>query len=220
MKAFGMIEVYSFTTAVVAADIMAKTGNIKVIAFDRNRPFNPGFPVPLIMAAKIEGNVADVKASVEAAKAYSEGKGHYIVSHVIPSPGEDVDKMTYLMDINKDKFNKKLPKNFRGAEDVLEVEGASAIGLLEVSGLTASIVGLDEMVKTAEVRLVHTEKRLGGRLVTLVIAGKVDAVTSALEKGKIVTEPYSPTYGCEVIANPHPEVLKFFDMTCGLNECE
>ena len=102
------------TTAVVAADIMAKTGNIKVIAFDRNRPFNPGFPVPLIMGAKIEGNVADVKASVEAAKAYAEGKGHYIVSHVIPNPGEGVDNMTYLMDINKDKYNKKLPKTMKG----------------------------------------------------------------------------------------------------------
>ena len=34
MKAFGMIEVYSFTTAVCAADIMVKTGNVKLIAFD------------------------------------------------------------------------------------------------------------------------------------------------------------------------------------------
>lgn len=213
MNSFGMIEVYSFTTAVVCADIMAKTGNIKVIAFDRNRPFNPGFPVPLIMAAKIEGSVADVKASVEAAKAYAESKGHYIVSHIIPNPGEDVDKMTYLMDINKDKFNKKLPKSFRGMDFPVEIEGSSSIGLLEVSGLTAAVTCLDEMVKTAEVRLVHTEKRLGGRLVTLIIAGKVDAVNSALEKGRIAAEPYSPVYGCEVIANPHAEVLKFFDMT-------
>ena len=218
MKALGLIEVYSFTTAVCVADTAAKAADVKIVAFDRNRPFNPGFPVPLIMAAKIEGNVADVKASIEAAKAYAQDKGHYIVSHVIPNPGEDVDKMTYLMDINKDKFNKKLPKNFRGAEDVYEVEGSGAIGLLEVSGLTASIVGLDEMVKTADVRLVHTEKRLGGRLVTLIITGKVDAVNSAIERGKAITEPYSPAYGCEVIANPHPEVLKFFDMTSGLEK--
>ena len=213
MKAFGMIEVYSFTTAVVAADTMAKTGNIKVIAFDRNRPFNPGFPVPLIMGTKIEGDVADVKASVEAAKAYAEKKGHYIVSHVIPNPGEGVENMTYLLDINRDKFNKKLPKNFKGAEPVYEVEGASAIGLLEVESNVAGIIGLDAMTKAADVRLVHSEKRLGGRLVTLVIAGKVDAVTSALERGKAETEPFSKTYGCEVIANPHPEILKFFDMT-------
>lgn len=212
MKAFGMIEVYSFTTAVVAADTMAKTGNVRVIAFDRNRPFNPGFPVPLIMAAKIEGDVADVKASIEAAEEYANTKGHYIVSHVIPNPGKDVDKMTYLMDINKDKFNKKLPKSLRGMEFPEEKTVKGAIGLLEVEGNTSAVIGLDAMVKAADVRLVHTEKRLGGRLVTLVIAGKVDAVTSALERGRTETEPYSKTYGCEVIANPHPEILKFFDM--------
>lgn len=216
MKAFGMIEVYSFTTAVVAADVMAKSGDIKVIAFDRNRPFNPGFPVPLIMAAKVEGDVGSVQAAIDAAKAYAEGKGHYIVSHVIPNPGDGVDNMTYKMDINKDKFNKKLPKSLIGAPDVYEVEGASAIGLLEVSGNVAGVIGLDAMCKTANVRLVHTEKRLGGRLVTLVIAGRVDAVTSALERGKAATVEYSETYGCEVIANPSVEVMKFFDMTQGL----
>lgn len=212
MKALGMIEVYSFTTVVVCADIMAKTGNVKIIAFDRNRPFAKGFPVPLIMAVKIEGDVADVRASVEAAKAYAESKGHYIVSHVIANPGEDVDKMAFLNDINRDKFNKKLPKNFRNLEKCPEFKGDNAIALLEVEGLVASIEGLDAMLKTAEVRLVHTEKRLGGRLVTLVVAGKVDAVTSALEHGKVTAEPLGPVYGTEVIANPHPELLKFFDM--------
>lgn len=212
MKALGMIEVYSFTTVVVCADIMAKTGNVKIIAFDRNRPFAKGFPVPLIMAVKIEGDVADVRASVEAAKAYAKSKGHYIVSHVIANPGEDVDKMAFLNDINRDKFNKKLPKNFRNLEKCPEFKGDNAIALLEVEGLVASIEGLDTMLKTAEVRLVHTEKRLGGRLVTLVVAGKVDAVTSALEHGKVTAEPLGTVYGTEVIANPHPELLKFFDM--------
>ena len=212
MKALGMIEVYSFTTVVVCADIMAKTGNVKIIAFDRNRPFAKGFPVPLIMAVKIEGDVADVRASVEAAKAYAESKGHYIVSHVIANPGEDVDKMAFLNDINRDKFNKKLPKNFRNLEKCPEFKGDNAIALLEVEGLVASIEGLDAMLKTAEVRLVHTEKRLGGRLVTLVVAGKVDAVTSALDHGKTTAEPLGTVYGTEVIANPHPELLKFFDM--------
>lgn len=215
MKALGMIEIYSFTTAVCCADIMAKTGNVRVIAFDRNRPFAKGFPVPLIMAVKIEGDVADVRASVEAAKEFAEAKGHYIVSHVIAHPGEDVDKMAYLIDINRDKFNKKLPKTFRDAEDAVAPVGDNAIALLEVEGLVASIEGLDAMLKAAEVRLVHTEKRLGGRLVTLIVAGKVDAVTSALEYGKQKAAPLGPVYGSEVIANPHPEVLKFFDMDNG-----
>ena len=131
MKALGMIEVYSFTTAVTCADIMAKTGNVRVIAFDRNRPFAKGFPVPLIMAAKIEGDVADVRASVEAATAYAKSQGRYIVSHVIANPGEDVDKMAYLNDINRDKFNKKMPKTFRDVETPT-FTGDNAIALLEV----------------------------------------------------------------------------------------
>ena len=211
MKALGMIEVYSFTTAVTCADIMAKTGNVRVIAFDRNRPFAKGFPVPLIMAAKIEGDVADVRASVEAATAYAKSKGHYIVSHVIANPGVDFDKMAYLNDINRDKFNKKMPKTFRDVETPV-FTGDNAIALLEVEGLVASIDGLDAMLKAADVRLVHTEKRLGGRLVTLIVAGKVDAVTSALEHGEKAAEPLGKVYGTNIIANPHPEVLKFFDM--------
>lgn len=211
MKALGMIEVYSFTTAVTCADIMAKTGNVRVIAFDRNRPFAKGFPVPLIMAAKIEGDVADVRASVEAASVYAKEKGHYIVSHIIPNPGQDVDKMAYLNDINRDKFNKKMPKTFRDVE-MPSFTGDNAIALLEVEGLVASIDGLDAMLKAADVRLVHTEKRLGGRLVTLIVAGKVDAVTSALEHGEKAAEPLGKVYGTNIIANPHPEVLKFFDI--------
>lgn len=88
----------------------------------------------------------------------------------------------------------------------------NSIGLLEVQGLVASIEGLDAMVKAADVKLVHTEKRLGGRLVTLVIKGKVDAVTAAVEAGKKRAETLGEVFGCEVIANPHEEVVKFFDM--------
>ena len=116
MKALGMIEVYGFSHAVAVADLCAKAADIKVIAFDRNRPFAPGFPVPLIMAVKIEGEVAAVRAAIDAAKEYSQSKGKYIVSHVIARPDDSVEKMAYLMDINKDKFNKKLPKSFLGKD--------------------------------------------------------------------------------------------------------
>ena len=87
-----------------------------------------------------------------------------------------------------------------------------SIGLLEVQGLVASIEGLDAMLKAADVRLIHTEKRLGGRLVTIIIAGKVDAVAAAVEAGKKRAEALGEVFGCEVIANPHEEVVKFFDM--------
>ena len=88
-----------------------------------------------------------------------------------------------------------------------------SIGLLEVEGLVASIEGLDAMLKTANVRLIHTEKRLGGRLVTIIVAGSVSAVTAAVEAGEAAAAPLGKVYGTEVIANPHEEVTKFFDMS-------
>lgn len=212
MKALGLLEVYSFTTAVTAADICAKSGGVKVIAFDRNRPKSADAPAPLVMVVKIEGDVADVRAAIDAGKKYAEEQGKYIVSHIIPRPGETVEKMAYLMDVNKDKFNKVLPKTFLGADDIA-LPPAACIGLLEVDGLVASIEGLDAMLKAANVRLIHTEKRLGGRLVTLIVTGKVDAVTAAVESGIKRASVLGKVYGNNVIPRLHEEVGKFFDFT-------
>ncbi len=209
MKALGMIEVYSFTTAVCVADLCAKTSDVKVIAFDRNRPVSPDVPAPLVMVVKIEGDVSSVESAVEAGVAYAKERGKYIVSHVIANPGQDVEKMAYLLDINRDKYNKKLPKSFLGVEP--EIQNTQAIGLLEIQGLVAAIEGLDSMLKSAEVRLVHTEKRLGGRLVTLVVTGNVSAVTASIENGFASASPLGKVYGHEVIARPHSEITKFFD---------
>lgn len=87
-----------------------------------------------------------------------------------------------------------------------------SLGLLEIQGLVAAIEGLDAMLKAADVRVIHSEKRLGGRLVTFIIAGSVSAVTAAVEVGKERASKLGEIFGCEVIANPHTEILKFFDI--------
>lgn len=212
MNALGMVEVYSFTTAVCVADIAAKTSDVKIIAFDRNRPISPDVPAPLVMIVKFEGDVAAVKAAVEAGVAYAKAEGKYIVSHVIPNPGIGVEKMAYKMDINKDKYNKKLPKSFLGVDYVAPANNNEAIGLLEISGLVASIEGADSMLKAANVRLIHSEKRLGGRLVTYIIRGKVDAVKAAVDAGEENAKVLGGIYGKAVIARPHDEIMKFFDI--------
>ncbi len=210
MKALGMIEVYGFPAAVCAADIAAKTADIKVIAFDRNRPFGK-FPVPLIMQVKIEGNVAAVRSAIDAAVAYAKSVDKYIVSHIIANPLGEVDKMAYKLDINKDKYNKKLPKTFLGIETP-EIENNSAIGMIEVDGLVAAIEGLDKMLKAADVKLIHSEKRLGGRLVTFIVSGSISAIAAAVEAGKPAAAVLGKVYGEAIIANPHNEIMKFFDI--------
>lgn len=210
MRALGMLEVYSFTTAVCAADVAAKAANVKVIAFDRTRPGSENVPAPLVMQLKVEGDNASVKAAIDAASAYAKDEKMYIISSVIPRPGDGTEKMAYLLDINKDKYNKKLPKTFYGVDEEL-LQTNFAIGLLEVSGLVASITGLDAMAKAADVSLIHSEKRLGGRLVTLIIKGSVSSVKAAVEAGVKAAEPLGKIHGQAVIASPHGEIMKFFD---------
>ncbi len=211
MKALGLIEVYSFTTALCVADLVAKTADVKVIAFDRNRPIRTDVPAPLVMVVKFEGDVAAVRAALDAGVDYAKSQNKYIVSHIIARPAEHTEKMGYLMDINKDKYNKKLPKNLIGAPEP-EISHQGSLGILEVQGLVASIEGLDAMLKTSDVRLIHTEKRLGGRLVTLIVTGSVSAVRAAIESGKAQASVLGEIFGCECIARPHKELLKFFDL--------
>ena len=209
MKALGMIEVYSFTTAVCVADLCAKTADVRVIAFDRNRPIRTDVPAPLVMEVKIEGDTSAVQSAIAAAKKYAEGQGKYIVSHVIAHPDDKTEPMAYLLDINRDKFNKKLGKK---APVVDQDTNYSAIGIIEVQGLVAAISGLDEMLKAANVRVIHTEKRLGGRLVTFIVTGEVAAVKAGVEAGCNGSRKLGDIYGCEVIARPHAEIMKFFDL--------
>lgn len=213
MKALGLIEVYSFTTAVCAADVAAKAADVQVVAFDRNRPISADVPAPLVMAVKIEGNVAAVRAAVEAGSDYAKDRGKFIVSHIISRPDDMTEKMAYLTDINRDKFNKHLKENLqlaRKGEYVPKYTGA--IGLLEIQGFVASVEALDAMAKAAEVKLIHTERRLGGRLCTLVISGSVSNVKAALDAGKNEGAKLGKVYGCETIANVSGEVVKFFDV--------
>ena len=82
-----------------------------------------------------------------------------------------------------------------------------AIALLEVQAMVAAITGLDAMVKAADVKLIHVEKRLGGRLVTVVVEGEISAVSAALDAG--AAAEVGNVKCREVIARPHPDVMKF-----------
>ena len=58
-----------------------------------------------------------------------------------------------------------------------------AYGFIEITGVVAAIDALDIMCKAADVTLSTWERKLGGRLVTLVIEGDVSAVRQAVEAG-------------------------------------
>ena len=68
------------------------------------------------------------------------------------------------------------------------------------------------MLKAADVEFVATERRLGGRLVTVVVRGELSAVKASVEAGKAAASSMGCLKAAEVIANPHPEILKFLHL--------
>ena len=84
-----------------------------------------------------------------------------------------------------------------------------AVAFLEVQAMVASVAGLDAMLKAADVRLIHVEKRLGGRLVTVVVDGEVSAVTAAAEAGREAAAQVGKVKLCEVIPRLHEHVQPF-----------
>ncbi|SHH43158.1 BMC domain-containing protein [Clostridium grantii] len=88
-----------------------------------------------------------------------------------------------------------------------------AIGIVEVSGYVTSVEVLDAMLKTANVEFVTSEKKLGGRLVTIVVKGNVSAVTAAVEMGKESADKVGKTVASAVIPNPHEELIKILNIS-------
>lgn len=82
----------------------------------------------------------------------------------------------------------------------------SAIGLVEIRGLVPAIEVVDRMTKTADVKFLTWEKKLGGWLVTVIVKGEISAVQAAVES----SVEYAINYvaASAVIPNPHPEIMK------------
>ncbi len=86
-----------------------------------------------------------------------------------------------------------------------------SLGLVEVSGVVAAVDALDIMCKSSNVSFVTWERKLGGRLVTIIVTGDVSDVTEAVEcvKRSCVTPPCA-SY---VIANPHEETQRMVELS-------
>ena len=87
-----------------------------------------------------------------------------------------------------------------------------SLGLIEVSALGNAIIMADEMLKAADVEFVATERKLGGRLVTIVVKGSVSSVTASVAAGEAVAKANGCLKASQVIARPHPEIFKFLHL--------
>lgn len=87
-----------------------------------------------------------------------------------------------------------------------------SLGLVEVSALGNAIIMLDDMLKAADVEFVATERKLGGRLVTIVVRGELTSVKAAVDAGVARATSDGCLKASQVIARPHSEILKFLHL--------
>ena len=81
--ALGMIEARSFPAVVEAADAMVKAAKVELVSYEET---GGGY-----VTAVIRGDVAAVKAAVDAGVRGAERVGEVVTSHVIARPHESID---------------------------------------------------------------------------------------------------------------------------------
>ena len=83
-EALGMIECKGFAAMVEAADAMVKAAKVELIGYEK---IGGGY-----VTAIVRGDVAAVKAALEAGVRGAEKVGEVVSVHVIPRPHGNVDR--------------------------------------------------------------------------------------------------------------------------------
>ncbi len=83
MKALGIVETKGLVCAIEALDAMLKTANV---AYAGQKRVGAGF-----VSMMVEGDVAAVKAAVDAGAESAQRLGELVSVHVIPRPTESLE---------------------------------------------------------------------------------------------------------------------------------
>lgn len=88
-----------------------------------------------------------------------------------------------------------------------------ALGVLDVESYTMAVAILDDLLKSANVELLHQELDLGGKLVTLFVGGSVSEVVAVVEGFKALKDSGSGLgrwlKNAVAITKPHPGILDY-----------
>lgn len=100
-ESLGLIEVSGLTTAILVADTMAKTANIKILDIENTKGLG-------YMTIKVCGDVGAVNSAVASGKQIAIEKGVLVSSKVIPRCSKEVELAFYPHEEKKDDvINKK-----------------------------------------------------------------------------------------------------------------
>src|SRR6202165_5424373 len=82
-EALGMVECMGLVAMIEAADAMVKAANVRLVGWEK---IDAG-----LVTAIVRGDVAAVRAAVDAGAAAARRVGEVVATHVIPRPHGEVD---------------------------------------------------------------------------------------------------------------------------------
>ena len=148
MKALGLIETKGLVGAIVAADIALKTAQVGLI----NKEYTKGG----LVCIEFEGDVAAVKASVEAAVMAIKDMGVLIASHVIPRPDDSVEKIIKrkVEPSIEEVTQKKVEETKKEIKDIEE----KSLENVELKDIQEEIEEINEILKVSKNRKTKNKK--------------------------------------------------------------
>ncbi len=171
-KALGLVETRGLVAAIEAADAMVKTSNVTLIGKEVTNP--------ALITIKIVGDVAAVKASVDAGAAAAARVGELVSIHVIPQPDSQMTALfPEIADDDPGEGRKTKPDRKRKTE----TDGSSFENKPTGAGKD-SVVDISAKKAEQETDKTVPEKKSGGAVHTTKpsAAGKPEAAEQAAMK--------------------------------------
>ena len=183
-QAIGLIETVGMVPAVYGADAMLKAADVDLIAFE-----NVGSSLVTIM---VRGDVAAVRASVEAGRAYASSIGKLTAHNVMARPVRPVSDIARIYTVAEEPSEPRL----------------QSVGLIETFGIVYAMEAADAMIKAADVELIGFEN-VGAGYISVLVQGDVGACQAAVAAGVKAAEALETTvYSSCVIPTPHKDLVK------------
>ncbi|HEX8342715.1 MAG TPA: BMC domain-containing protein [Tepidisphaeraceae bacterium] len=189
-EALGLLETKGLVSLIEGSDAMLKAANVDIIGWDKAGS--------AMVTAFIKGDVAAVKAALDAGAEAAGRVGQVLSVHVIARPH---DELAALMP--------KPKKPADGKPNTAAVGPIQAVGLIETKGWVGLVEATDAMGKAADVTIVKTIQ-IGGAYVTSIVKGDVGSVKAAVDAGAMAAGKIGELISSHVIARPHGELIAGF----------
>lgn len=186
-EALGLIETLGMVPAIYGADSMLKAADVQLISYE-----NVG---STLVAVMVKGDVAAVRASVDAGAASASTIGKLTACNVMPRPIRGVGDIVSV----------------HAVEEQAPGQTLQALGMIETFGIVFVLEAADAMIKAATVELIGYENVASG-YISVLVQGDVAACKSAVEAGvKAVENMGASVYSSCVIPTPHRDLAKIIE---------